>query len=435
MSATCSCQGAPPVRRGRRPELPRLTVLRGLGALVVLVGHVALLHPLRDHHLNVQVDRFLEPLGVAGVSGFFVLSGFVLTWTADRRVGAGAFWRRRLARLYPVHAATWTIAMLVGAAAGISGALWKMLPSLALVNVWVPQLEIFWGPNTPSWTLSVEAFFYLLFPLLLPIAWRLPARHLHRALWGVAALIVLWAVLVSQLVPAGHLVTETGTAYSRIQYFAIVVCPPARLLDFVLGILLARTVIAGQLPSGLRPVVYGSLIAGYAAVRWVLPAPFGFVAAMVPAIIIGVLYSAKADLEGTPSRWAVRPLIWAGEVSFPLYMVHWSVVYGGYHLIGQPTWTPLEALIACLVMVGISLALAHLLRTRIEIPMYARFRSATRPAAQLPGPTAATPAAATTPARPQHPSPEPQQGVDPHADAAGRDATPTPPGFSASQRR
>jgi peptidoglycan/LPS O-acetylase OafA/YrhL len=352
-------------------------VLRGLGALVIVIGHVILLHPLASDRWNFRLDDLLEPLAIAGVSGFFTLSGFVLTWTVPPHTPARAFWRRRVARLLPVHAVTWALALATLAVAGISGAFWKMLPSLALINIWIPDLEMFWGPNTPSWTLSSEAFFYVLFPLLLLVAWRIPERQLYRLMTGVIGLVWLWAAAVWAVVPATHMISD-GTPFSRTQYFAIVVFAPVRLLDFALGIILARIVIAGRIPGGLRPWVYLSVLGGYCASRWLIPQPIGFVAATMPAIAVGVLYSARADLAGNASRWATRSALWLGEISFSLYMVHWPVVYGGYHLLGEPTWTPLEMLGAGGAMVALSIALAQVIHTRVELPMYRRLRVARR---------------------------------------------------------
>src|SRR5207248_4762379 len=62
---------------------------------------------------------------------------------------------------------------------------------LTLVQAWFPS-TIEW--NQPSWSLSVEACFYLLFPLLLPLIARLNRRDLWRAgalTWAAFAAIIL----------------------------------------------------------------------------------------------------------------------------------------------------------------------------------------------------------------------------------------------------
>lgn len=46
-------------------------------------------------------------VGRSALSFFFVLSGFVMTWSARPGDTATAFWRRRAAKIYPLHAVTW----------------------------------------------------------------------------------------------------------------------------------------------------------------------------------------------------------------------------------------------------------------------------------------------------------------------------------------
>ncbi len=82
--------------------------------------------------------------------------------------------------------------------------------------MWVPQLEVFYGANIPSWTLAVEAFFYVLLPLALVAAWRLPERWLWRAVLLVGALMTAWAAAVGLVISDAVTITD-GTPLSRNQ--------------------------------------------------------------------------------------------------------------------------------------------------------------------------------------------------------------------------
>src|SRR5688500_18035384 len=82
-----------PDRRGER--LDSLTGLRWFAALAVFLAHVSTLLPLPE-----PCDVF--GLGSSGITFFFVLSGFVLTWTFTAGDRPGAFYGRRFARIWPL---------------------------------------------------------------------------------------------------------------------------------------------------------------------------------------------------------------------------------------------------------------------------------------------------------------------------------------------
>lgn len=152
-------------------EIKTLTGLRGYAALWVCVFHYAL--GWQDY------DSWAMPLvrkGNYGVAVFFVLSGFILSyvykqWFTDE-VAAPAYrlflWHR-FARIYPLHALTLFL-MLIVMVWGITSfgrddnAVTFAL-NLLLLQAWGYPDSVTWNP--PSWTISVEMFAYLLFPLTL----------------------------------------------------------------------------------------------------------------------------------------------------------------------------------------------------------------------------------------------------------------------------
>src|SRR5215469_15689462 len=92
--------------------LPSLTGTRWMAAFLVFGLHLRNLGYLNGAPVDFAGWPFMA--GTTGVSFFFVLSGFVLTWSARPRDTAAGFWRRRIARIYPVHLATAAAAMLLG---------------------------------------------------------------------------------------------------------------------------------------------------------------------------------------------------------------------------------------------------------------------------------------------------------------------------------
>ena len=105
-------------------------------------------------------------LGYVGVSFFFVLSGFVLTWSMSPTRTRRRFYFLRFARIWPLHAVTTAYVGLF-----IAEKFW--IPSGAGIVAVVTATQAFsihnhtyYGLNGVSWSLSCEAFFYLLFPFV-----------------------------------------------------------------------------------------------------------------------------------------------------------------------------------------------------------------------------------------------------------------------------
>ena len=195
-----------------RDRLPSLTGLRFWAALLVVLYHLSRLVG------DVQPFSALAYFGRSGVTFFFVLSGFVLAWTyADTAVRLPIFLWRRFARLWPLVAITGLLSLLAYAALGIAISPLKALSTFVFVQAWRPEWAA--GANPASWSLSDEAFFYVLFPAILFGAAHPRARSL---LWGLAALTL----------PALFIWALRGEWFdTRFDYF-----PPTRLVQFVVGV-------------------------------------------------------------------------------------------------------------------------------------------------------------------------------------------------------
>src|SRR5688500_6194224 len=213
-----------------RPRLDSLTGLRFLAALLVFV-----------HHANSsQWDATLGPLdrltsaGGQGVSFFFLLSGFVLVWSYRREQTARGFYRRRAARILPDWFVVWPIAIAIGAWEGFLPSPEAVLANATLLQAWVPQMSVYFVLNSVTWSLSVEVFFYLVFPLLIPALLRISGTRRR-------ILMVLIVAGVTAFNVAAFYRIEGGDQYYRLDVllWLQLVCPLTRLPEFVLGALLA----------------------------------------------------------------------------------------------------------------------------------------------------------------------------------------------------
>jgi peptidoglycan/LPS O-acetylase OafA/YrhL len=349
-SATATAATAKSPGPAPATSLPSLTGLRWVAALLVFGLHV---HNFRYFDGTAgNIVNWAFGAGATGVSFFFVLSGFVLTWSARPDDRAPAFWRRRIARILPVHLVTAAIALLMAytLAHQTKPSVRQGLANVLLVHSW---WRPWWQTLDPvSWSLACEAFFYAVFPLLALLLRRLGARG-SAALAGASVL----AVLALAWVDAHHWLGQPIDSL-----------PAARLPEFVLGVAVARLVLLDRwrgpgLEASLALAVIGYFLVpqvttGYPATACTV---MGF-ALLIPA-------AAVADLHGLPSLWRHRRLVRLGELSFAFYMVHLLVLRAGTNLLGvKPRYGVTEGLAVTAVAFAVSLGLSWVLYEAVERP-------------------------------------------------------------------
>jgi peptidoglycan/LPS O-acetylase OafA/YrhL len=377
--------------RPPRVQLNSLVGMRGILQFTVFFGHAALAYVFIEQISDLSVRLIVGP-AEAVLSLFFMLSGFVLAWVARAGESKRRFWRRRIVKIFPNHVVTWFAGLVLMIAFGVFTSWWEVLPSLFLLQSWIPVEGVLQGTNGPSWSLSCELFMYLMFPFLLAWGLRLDAKRLWRWMIGLAAGIIGITALVGIFVPREPL--ALGLDVSAAQLYILIFHPLVRLLDFTVGVLLARIVITGQWRHTRARWTW--LLFGIAwAFSILLPAPLGFVAPFVPAIVLFLGNCSTGDINGATNLFTHRWSMWLGDRSFAFYLVHGNVLIYSEKAIGQgPYPTPFAALYVLGVLVT-SIVLAHLLHTRVENPMMKRWaRPRRKPAAVA---TPAVPATTTAP--------------------------------------
>lgn len=366
------------LRTTKNTVLPSLTGLRFVAALMVFLFHITVMmpSPISPHPLISpfgastavagDLSWMFSKAGYVGVSFFFLLSGFVLTWSARDVEPVGRFWRNRALKIFPNHAVTWLATLLVFAAAVTP--LSAYLPNLLLLHGFFPQTEIHRSINVPSWTLSCELLFYLLFPALLLGVKRIAETRLW--IWASAAVagMVMHQLVTQYVIPGGR---SADAPLSDLQFWFGYVFPPSRLFEFILGMLLARIVLAGRWPSfGVLPAALLTVV-GYIAALY-MPVVWGFnVTTVIP---LGALICAVAttDVRGTSSFLRGRAMLWLGNVSFGFYLSQGVVViYGSWLLRGDHDMFT-AALIAVTLFVA-TLGTGALLFHFVERPIMRRF--------------------------------------------------------------
>jgi peptidoglycan/LPS O-acetylase OafA/YrhL len=280
-----------PSEQARLGYVPALDGLRGIAILLVLFWHAGVA-PRGSGH--------------AGVTLFFVLSGYLITRLLIEERGANggidllAFYRRRILRLFPALVA---VGLAVSAWYAISGSAHLIAADVGGAWLYVTNFMIIAGHDqgvmSHAWTLSIEEHFYLLWPafLILVLA-RWPIACIVGLLIYIGVVAVVHVLFWS---PDTHHLLHKGT--------------PLRLDALLLGCLLA-----------LRPQRFGILtlavaIGGIGLVAVSRDEPgmirFALTAAALSSV---VLVSWAASRPATPLAWG--PLVGMGKVSYGAYLWH-----------------------------------------------------------------------------------------------------------------
>lgn len=333
-----------PVTRGG--ALPTLTSLRFFAALLVFGLHADALHRL-------------DVAGGSGVSFFFVLSGFILTWSARDNDPPRSFWRRRAARIIPAYLVAWLLGIALIAHEQTVHWL-DVLPGFVLLQAWFPQRAVHFGGDGVAWSLSCEALFYLCFPLLHAAMRRLSTKTLTY---------LLVAVLVLAVVIPG--LAHSGSP----DFFWVYVFPPTRMLEFVAGIAVGLLI-----RNGARcpvPLWVAALIAVIAY----LAACFGPVwAAQVTITVVPytLLIASAATDDLSPRRtlnWLrSRVLVTLGAWSYAFYLLHQLV----FHELQDLAISSSRHVVVAVALL-VTIAAAGLLYTVVEHPLERRLRAKPQP--------------------------------------------------------
>ncbi len=155
-------------------RLDHLTFTRFLAALTVVIFHYGgNLSPF-----NIAPFDQIFQAGPIAVSYFYALSGFIMAIAyyrpdSPKNFNRWRYWLARFARIYPVYLLALLVvfaANLLGGESNSSQLGTQLLLNLSMLQAWLPSYPL--SLNSPGWSLSVEAFFYLCFPAVLWLIYR-----------------------------------------------------------------------------------------------------------------------------------------------------------------------------------------------------------------------------------------------------------------------
>jgi peptidoglycan/LPS O-acetylase OafA/YrhL len=355
-------------------DLHALTIARFFAALGVVWYHFArtAIVPYR------AALRGLVGSGHAGVTFFFVLSGFILTYVYYKRdMGTQLELRNyiahRVARIYPVYMLAWaffgSVALLIGyRLVGFVG--WGGLAAL-LVQAWIPSAAHHW--NWPGWSLSAEMFFYACFPTLLIWSGRMSTRHLWLSLIALslanAAHIELIYRFGDDLIARGTPFEDSVTSY--LSRLPLLVLPL-----FAMGVVLARSFVRME----VRPVTPPWLLATIVVIVLATLSVYAdaavtryrdFLLAPEFCVLIFALACTRVDGRGLVTRASIA----LGKASYALYIIQMPLWIAWQLVLKETgeTHSILEVLLFSVLAIALSLAIYELVERPAERFIRARY--------------------------------------------------------------
>ena len=306
--------------------------------------------------------------GYLSVSFFILLSGFVLAYNyagraRDGKLGRVRFWKARFTRLYPVY----LLSLLLG---------WQMLATEyqvhrhwmfwlgvgltpLLLQGWVPEIATFW--NTPAWTMSAEAFFYVIFPWV--AAWKLAktqAGQMGRLalIWGIA---LIPGALYIFFNPDGIAVPDRFSYGPWLQ--ALKFTPLPHMSSFVFGVLLAG--VDERMRRGIRLRTFlglGGFLGVYAVLSLGQRVPYALTHDGLLMPLFGCIVLGLAGENWLSKLFRFPVLVFVGESSYCLYLLHfnlWNLLHSS-GLLPRFGLSRFDPWISYAVLVALGLLTLHL---------------------------------------------------------------------------
>ena len=280
-----------------------LQSFRGFFAIIIVIYHY------------YSRSASVENVATCGIVFFFMMSGFALSLHHDVRslkdFSYGKFLRNRFAKFYPLHLLL-TLAMVYFFGMG-----WRFWTNVFLVQSWFTDQTTWFSYNGPSWFMSSLVFCYLFYALFSYWSYKMKP-------------VVVLSVFI---VAAVMLMISYYFISPDIRHWFFYLFPPARLIPFGMGVVLAR-ICRGDVLRGSACVWNWLSIGAFLLVIAIVLTPrtdvvpweyFLSVVWLIPLSILIVVMSQAEQKGSVVARilsW--KPLVWLGDISFEIYM--WQVL-------------------------------------------------------------------------------------------------------------
>lgn len=348
-------------------KLNSLQALRGVAALLVLLFHYRF-YLRGDDRSSTTIWDSLFGWGIIGVDIFFVISGFIMVYTTQHYQHGFAFSKKflinRVVRIIPLYYFALLIAFLLGGAMSIFHYPEKTQNLLSALTFTVYDINITphyindSGMYNIRWTLNYEIYFYLIFSLCILVKYKAIALFSYAAL----AMCVIPAL-------AGFQPTFSVQGYKFETPFYAFLSNPI-FIEFLIGVIAgyAYIWIKKQIPSS-----YLSLLSSIATLALFIYIAWGIYTGSIRAlniestVIIGAFILLLTLADPVISKIIPNALIYLGNISFSLYLLHATVGIAVMDRLGPEEHANAKGIPWVILATVLSMIVAHFTHKYIEI--------------------------------------------------------------------
>lgn len=299
-------------------RIEQITFTRFIAAISIVIFHCG----KNSFLFNNKYVSFIFEQANVGVSYFFILSGFVMIIAyGNKKVDFIEYIKNRLARIYPIYFIAIFVILGITLFQNINKV--NLLLNIFMIQSWLPEKAL--TLNFPGWSLSVEMFFYIIFPFLIN---NIYSKSKFKTIS--ISIILFW--IISQI--TFHLVVYQ---ILRTPYFSISDLnyhPILHLNEFLIGNLAGLYFI--EKLKDKRKNYFPFILATLLILILLLKFPIGlnFHNGLLAIIFVPLILLISLSNDKVTNLFSNKIFVFLGEISFGIYILHIPVwmVFSDYRM-------------------------------------------------------------------------------------------------------
>ncbi len=294
-------------------RIEQVTFTRFLAAISIVIYHYALkLFPFSEgalHEIFKQADT--------GVSYFFILSGFVMMFAYGKKaaINVPEYFQSRFARIYPVYFLAILLVLIHYILNSQEIDIYGLLLNIFVIQAWVPAKAISF--NSPGWSLTIEFFFYVLFPFILKYVFN---KINKKALLPILLFWLLSQLVFNLLLKSSFYQGETSDSHNFLYYF-----PLMHLNEFLLGNL------AGLYFINMDKKMYRNydwiliLLVVVIVILLKFPTGLNYHNGLLAIFFVPLIFLLSSNTGFITTLFNKKIMIFLGEISYGVYILQYPV--------------------------------------------------------------------------------------------------------------